>query len=212
MTWNVARSVASAARLGVRILLYDRSGPLVIPVVQHPDRRAGGGGEGDAAAHAEQVVTPHHGPDPFAREQALDEVRIERVVGEVDGAHHPLCRYRTAVRASRSAPITSASSSMSNVGLWCGEAFAPGGAEPTKANAPGTRARKKDMSSPPMVRTPSTTRSFPTISSATPFMSSVIRSSFPVGWHSRRYRTSARAPKAPAIPRAVSSTSAGASS
>src|SRR2546426_76729 len=140
----------------------------------------------DAAAHAEQVVAAYHRADPFACEQALDEVRVERVGGEIDGAHHPFSRYCTAVRASNSTPITSASSSMSKVGLWCGEAFAPGGAEPTKANAPGTRARKKDMSSPPIVRTPSTMPSFPTISSATPFMTSVIRLSFTVGLHRRR--------------------------
>src|SRR6059036_1648869 len=124
-----------------------------------------------------------------------------------------LCsRYRTAVLVTSSVPITRLSSSISNVGLWCGEPFLSGGAEPTNAKAPGTFARKYDMSSPPMVRMPLITRSCPTMSWATPFINEVIFSSLTSGFDSRRYRTSASAPNARAMPRAVSSMSCGASS
>src|SRR2546422_6290716 len=133
------------------------------------------------------------------REPVHGLVRGGFEVGGRLGGQRVQLKNLMAVLVSSSAPITSDSSSISNVGLWCG-ALPLLPAEPTNAKQPGTRSRKYAISSPPILRAPSRTLVLPTRSTATSRTRSLNCRSLTSGALRRRYCTSARAPNAAAIP------------
>ena len=90
------------------------------------------------------VLAVRTGESGFPPREPMDGlVRGGFEVGGCFGGQRVQLKYLTAVRVNSSAPRTSDSSSMSNVGLWCGETAPPlFAAEPTNAKQPGTFSRK----------------------------------------------------------------------